>query len=296
MGKLYKAPVRLRSVHRGENAVRGHAMRGPEPRALELEIPRPLGAGVGALDLVFELGVCPECGGRLIESNGLLVCGNCARNAFMTTFGSFTGERAEQDDGEPRPKARRGMGGGRRRGDEGSWQQRCSAHRAAQRASAAPPACSAGGGRVQRRPEKPNFFFLPSLFSARRLSHHPAVKGGSPREGELRRRRARQGLRAAEGAELAGQGLRARPAACEPGRGAGPPARGGGCRREALPPPAAPRGGGWGLGLGPARAPGSAPPGRRLPLWPERGVGGVAEHGKGPRRMSRDPCGRPATV
>ena len=50
-------------------------MKGPEPRAPELEIPRPTGAGVGAL--VFELGVCPECGGRLIESNGLLVCENC---------------------------------------------------------------------------------------------------------------------------------------------------------------------------------------------------------------------------
>ena len=48
MGKLYKAPVRLRSVHRGENAVRGHAMRGPEPRALKLEIPRlARGAGYG---------------------------------------------------------------------------------------------------------------------------------------------------------------------------------------------------------------------------------------------------------
>jgi len=52
-------------------------VRGPEPRAPELESPRPLGAGVGALDLFFELGVCPECGGRLIESNGLLVCENC---------------------------------------------------------------------------------------------------------------------------------------------------------------------------------------------------------------------------
>jgi len=53
-------------------------VRGPEaPRVPELEIPRPQGAGVGALDLFFELGVCPECGGRLIESSGLLVCGNC---------------------------------------------------------------------------------------------------------------------------------------------------------------------------------------------------------------------------
>jgi uncharacterized Zn finger protein (UPF0148 family) len=27
--------------------------------------------------LAFELGACPECGSRLVESNGLLVCGNC---------------------------------------------------------------------------------------------------------------------------------------------------------------------------------------------------------------------------
>jgi transcription initiation factor TFIIIB Brf1 subunit/transcription initiation factor TFIIB len=53
-------------------------MWGPEaPRVPEREIPRPQGAGVGALDLVFELGVCPECGGRIVESNGLLVCENC---------------------------------------------------------------------------------------------------------------------------------------------------------------------------------------------------------------------------
>ncbi|MCC6051313.1 MAG: hypothetical protein LM580_11425 [Thermofilum sp.] len=67
----------------GNAAVRENAMRGPEPRAPELEIPRPQGAGVGApfsglsSSLAFELGVCPECGGRLIEHNGLLVCGNC---------------------------------------------------------------------------------------------------------------------------------------------------------------------------------------------------------------------------
>jgi transcription initiation factor TFIIIB Brf1 subunit/transcription initiation factor TFIIB len=42
-----------------------------------------MGAGVGAQfpdlssSLAFELGVCPECGGRLIEHNGLLVCENC---------------------------------------------------------------------------------------------------------------------------------------------------------------------------------------------------------------------------
>jgi len=79
MGKLYKAPVHPEPVSRAGNAVRADAMKGPEaPRAPELEIPRPsAGAGVGALDLVFELGVCPECGGRIVESNGLLVCGNC---------------------------------------------------------------------------------------------------------------------------------------------------------------------------------------------------------------------------
>ncbi|MCC6065872.1 MAG: hypothetical protein LM576_07815 [Thermofilum sp.] len=77
-------------MHRAENAVRGNAMKGPEPRAPELEIPRPpAGAGVGApfpglsSSLVFELGVCPECGGRLIEHNGLLVCGNCARVTLL---------------------------------------------------------------------------------------------------------------------------------------------------------------------------------------------------------------------
>jgi transcription initiation factor TFIIIB Brf1 subunit/transcription initiation factor TFIIB len=42
-----------------------------------------MGAGVGApfpslsSSLVFELGVCPECLSRLVESNGLLVCENC---------------------------------------------------------------------------------------------------------------------------------------------------------------------------------------------------------------------------
>ena len=68
-----------------ENAVRENAMKGPEPRAPELESPRPQGAGVGALSSspVFELGVCPECGGRLIESNGLLVCENCARVTLL---------------------------------------------------------------------------------------------------------------------------------------------------------------------------------------------------------------------
>jgi hypothetical protein len=61
--------VRFRSVHRGENAVREQAVKGPQPRAPELESPRPQGAGVGAQfsgpssSLAFELGVCPECGG-----------------------------------------------------------------------------------------------------------------------------------------------------------------------------------------------------------------------------------------
>jgi len=52
------------------------AVKEPEPRAPELESPRPLGAGVGvgSLNLAFELNICPECGWRLIEHNGLLVC------------------------------------------------------------------------------------------------------------------------------------------------------------------------------------------------------------------------------
>jgi len=65
-------------VSRGENAVRVDAVKEPEPRAPELEIPRPLGAGVGArLNLAFELNICPECGWRLVEHNGLLVCEGC---------------------------------------------------------------------------------------------------------------------------------------------------------------------------------------------------------------------------
>ena len=74
---------------RGNSAVREDAMKGPQPRAPELESPRPMGAGVGAQfsglssSLAFELGVCPECGGRLIEHNGLLVCGNCARVTLL---------------------------------------------------------------------------------------------------------------------------------------------------------------------------------------------------------------------
>jgi uncharacterized Zn finger protein (UPF0148 family) len=67
-------------VDRGNGAAVSNAVKGSEPRAPELDIPRPsAGAGVGApfSDLVFELGVCPECGGRIVESNGLLVCENC---------------------------------------------------------------------------------------------------------------------------------------------------------------------------------------------------------------------------
>jgi hypothetical protein len=79
LSRFFKPPTCLKLVSRGENAVRVDAVRGLAPRAPELDIPRPSGAGVGALSssLVFELGVCPECGGRIVESNGLLVCGNC---------------------------------------------------------------------------------------------------------------------------------------------------------------------------------------------------------------------------
>jgi hypothetical protein len=65
-------------MSRVENAVRVDAVKEPTPRAPELEIPRLLGAGVGArLNLAFELGICPECGWRLVEHNGLLVCEGC---------------------------------------------------------------------------------------------------------------------------------------------------------------------------------------------------------------------------
>ena len=46
MGRVYKSPVRPRSVHRGENAVRERAVRGLESRTPELEIPR-LARGAG---------------------------------------------------------------------------------------------------------------------------------------------------------------------------------------------------------------------------------------------------------
>ena len=62
-------------MSRVENAAGEKAVKEPMPRAPELEIPRPSGAGVGArLNLAFELNICPECGWRLIEHNGLLVC------------------------------------------------------------------------------------------------------------------------------------------------------------------------------------------------------------------------------
>ncbi len=65
-------------MSRVENAVRAQAVKEPTPRAPELEIPRPMGAGVGArLNLAFELNICPECGWRLVEHNGMLVCEGC---------------------------------------------------------------------------------------------------------------------------------------------------------------------------------------------------------------------------
>jgi len=59
LGKVYKASVRPRSVHRGENAVRAQAVRGPEPRALELEVV-PLNAWAR---LLLEQFGDPRCGG-----------------------------------------------------------------------------------------------------------------------------------------------------------------------------------------------------------------------------------------
>ena len=63
-------------MSRGNSAAGEHAVKEPTPRAPELESPRLFGAGVGvgSLNLAFELNICPECGWRLIEHNGLLVC------------------------------------------------------------------------------------------------------------------------------------------------------------------------------------------------------------------------------
>jgi hypothetical protein len=78
LSRLFKLPTRFKLVSRRENAVRVDAVRGLEPRTPELEIPRLFGAGVGArLNLAFELNICPECGWRLVEHNGLLVCEGC---------------------------------------------------------------------------------------------------------------------------------------------------------------------------------------------------------------------------
>jgi hypothetical protein len=76
LGRVYKPLPRFKLVSRVENAVRVDAVKESEPRTPELEIPRLSGAGVGAgsLNLAFELNICPECGWRLIEHNGLLVC------------------------------------------------------------------------------------------------------------------------------------------------------------------------------------------------------------------------------
>ena len=59
----------------GASAVVVHAVKGLEPRAPELEIPRPLGAGVGVCFLDFQL--CSECGAKLVEHSGFLVCSAC---------------------------------------------------------------------------------------------------------------------------------------------------------------------------------------------------------------------------
>jgi hypothetical protein len=78
LSRVFKPSTRFKLVSRVENAVRVDAVRGLEPRAPELESPRLLDAGVGArLNLAFELNICPECGWRLVEHNGLLVCEGC---------------------------------------------------------------------------------------------------------------------------------------------------------------------------------------------------------------------------
>jgi hypothetical protein len=86
-------------VSRVENAVRVDAVKESEPRTPELEIPRPMGAGVGArLNLAFELNICPECGWRLIEHNGLLVCKRLR----------YTPEAGESEAAARRLRARQG--------------------------------------------------------------------------------------------------------------------------------------------------------------------------------------------
>jgi hypothetical protein len=59
MGKVYKPPVRPEPVNRVESAVRGHAVRGLEPRALEQEVV-PLNAWARLFS--EQLGD-PRCGG-----------------------------------------------------------------------------------------------------------------------------------------------------------------------------------------------------------------------------------------
>jgi rRNA maturation protein Nop10 len=79
LSRVFKPSTRVKLVSRGNSAAGENAVRGLELRAPEHEIPRLFGAGVGAgsLNLAFELSICPECGWRLIEHNGLLVCEGC---------------------------------------------------------------------------------------------------------------------------------------------------------------------------------------------------------------------------
>jgi hypothetical protein len=45
MGKLFNLRLHFQAVSRGESAVRAHAVKGPAPRAPELETPRPAREG-----------------------------------------------------------------------------------------------------------------------------------------------------------------------------------------------------------------------------------------------------------
>jgi hypothetical protein len=76
LSRVFKPSTRVKPVSRAGSSAVSSVLRGLEPRAPELEILRLFGAGVGAgsLNLAFELNICPECGWRLIEHNGLLVC------------------------------------------------------------------------------------------------------------------------------------------------------------------------------------------------------------------------------